>query len=227
MVLSSSGPELIAHRGASRERLENTLPAFALALERGADGIELDVHCTSDGEVVVHHDPKVGGRAIAEMPWSELSGKRITGDNRVPRLEDVLGAVGDRATVYVELKGVGIEDPVLDLLKRRGKRYAVHSFDHDAIVRAATKAPDVPRGVLLDRGTKEAAVRLRESVNRTKARDAWPHYSLVDRMFMATAAELGVRVIVWTVNTVKDAERMVLLGVTGLCTDDVRLFANL
>lgn len=227
MVLSSSRPELIAHRGASRERLENTLPAFALALERGADAVELDVHCTSDGEVVVHHDPRVGGRAIVETPWSELSAKRITGDNRVPRLEEALGTIGDRATAYVELKGAGIEDAVLALLKRRGQRYAVHSFDHDAIIRAATKAPQVARGILLDRGTTDAPSRLREAANRAKPRDAWPHYSLVDRAFMTAANELGLRVIVWTVNTVKDAERMVALGVAGLCTDDVRLFANL
>lgn len=218
---------MIAHRGASRERLENTLPAFALALERGADAVELDVHCTSDGEVVVHHDPRVGGRAIAETTWSDLSGMRITGDNRVPRLADVLGTIGDRATVYVELKGAGIEDQVLALLKQRGRRYAVHSFDHDAIARVASKAPAVSRGVLLDRGTKNASARLREAASRTKARDAWPHYSLVDRAFITAANELGVRVIAWTVNTMKDAERVVALGVAGICTDDVRLFADL
>ena len=226
MALTSSGPELIAHRGASRERLENTLPAFVLALERGADGIELDVHGTSDGVVVVHHDADVAGHAIAKTTWGELSGIALPGDNRIPRLEDVLAAVGARATVYVELKGEGVEAAALQLLKRRGHTFAVHSFDHAAIGRALRVAADVPRGVLLDRGMDDAARVLTEVVRSVKARDVWPHHSLVNPAFMAAAATLHVRVIAWTVNSTRDAQRLAAFGVAGICTDDVRLFAN-
>ena len=83
--------------------VENTLPGFLLALERGADAIELDVHVTGDGVVVVHHDDKVRGRAIAAARWGEIEGIDLGGGAPIPRLDQVLIAIGDRATVYVEL----------------------------------------------------------------------------------------------------------------------------
>src|SRR5205809_7784513 len=91
--------ERVAHRGAPRERVENTLASFQRALEVGADAIELDVHLTSDGLVVVHHDEAARGRRIATTPWRELSVLDLGGAT-MPRLEEVLVAVGERATVY-------------------------------------------------------------------------------------------------------------------------------
>src|SRR5213594_1556334 len=107
------GIERVAHRGSPRERLENTLPSFLLALERGADAVELDTHVTSDGVVVVHHDDVVQRRAIARTSWRELSEIDLGSGARIPRLPDVLDAIGDRATVYIELKGAHIEDVVI------------------------------------------------------------------------------------------------------------------
>jgi glycerophosphoryl diester phosphodiesterase len=108
-----------------------------------------------------------------------------------------------------------------------GQRYAVHSFVHAAIERAAAFAPDVPRGVLIDRGTPHAAKILAETVRRLKPRDVWPHHSLVDAEFAEAATALGLRMIPWTVNEPDDARRLTALGVAGICTDDVRLLANL
>jgi glycerophosphoryl diester phosphodiesterase len=94
-------PELIAHRGASRECRENTLPAFARALELGADGIELDVHASSDGVIVVHHDfvpraepptPKLAGRPIAELTARELRSKSFTPKSSSSFFTDLLTA---------------------------------------------------------------------------------------------------------------------------------------
>jgi glycerophosphoryl diester phosphodiesterase len=219
--------ERIAHRGASRERLENTQQAFTLALDRGADAVELDVHRTRDGVVVVHHDFLVGRLAMANADWAALSEVELAGGNRIPRLEDVLMAIGDRATVYIELKGPGVEADAIAMARRHGVRYAVHSFDHSAVERAKRIAPDVARGVLLDRGTPNPAARLAEAHRRVSMRDVWPHYSLVDEAFMVVAAKLAVRVIVWTVNSAADAKRLIELGVAGVCTDDVRILDGL
>src|SRR4051794_8964248 len=104
--------ERIAHRGAKREFHENTVPAFQRAYELGADAVELDVHATADGVVVVHHDPAVrsGVRKveIARTDWAELSALVLAGGTRMPRLTDVLAITPPGRTVYVEIKGAGI-----------------------------------------------------------------------------------------------------------------------
>jgi glycerophosphoryl diester phosphodiesterase len=224
---SLPGFERIAHRGAPRECRENTLEGFLLALDRGADAVELDVHLSADGVPVVHHDFDVSGLPISGTRWEALAEIELAGGCSIPRLSDVLDAIGDRAAVYIELKGQRAEQSVVDVVRAHGRRYALHSFDHDAVARVAELAPQVPRGILLDRGIPDAPAKLREAVARIRPRDAWPHYSLVDAAFMHAAADLGVRVLVWTVNSPSDARRLLSLGVDGLCSDDLRLLADL
>src|SRR2546423_1536380 len=110
MPAPSARFERIAHRGAPRELRENTLPGFLLAIERGADAVELDVHVTRDDRVVVHHDATVGRLVIAHASWDELRRVDLADGARVPLLEDVLDSVADRATVYVEMKAASGED---------------------------------------------------------------------------------------------------------------------
>ena len=226
MPVATPKVERIAHRGASKEHLENTLPAFKTALDRSADGIELDVHRTRDGVVVVHHDEQAAGVTISNADWGEIAAIRLLGGARIPRLEDVLTTVANEATVYIELKGRDVEAATLDIARRCGQRYAVHSFDHAAVERARTLAPEVPRGVLLDRGTRDPIAAMQAACARVAPRDVWPHFSLVDGAFMKAAATLSVRVIVWTVNSPSEARRLADLGAAGLCTDDVRILAN-
>src|SRR5262252_1913051 len=99
--------ERIGHRGAKRELPENTIAAFKRAFDRGADAIELDVHATSDGVVVVHHDPTLGsgfrsfaGRPIAEFDWRALASSSESAATRIPTLSDVYGIVPTGGTVY-------------------------------------------------------------------------------------------------------------------------------
>src|SRR5689334_25053001 len=101
--------ERIGHRGAPREFPENSLPAFARAIELGADAIELDVHKTVDNVVVVHHDPDIRGdsssrktkRPLHGMRWLEVAEMELAPGIRIPTLAQVLSLVGTRATVYV------------------------------------------------------------------------------------------------------------------------------
>src|SRR5436309_983772 len=125
-------PLRIAHRGMPRRELENTLASFALALTEGAEGIELDVHATSDGTVVVHHDPTLrDGREIARTRISEL---RVSpGPHAVPTLAEVLSLVAGSAELFVEIKGQGIERLVLAALEGYEGAAAIHSFDHATI----------------------------------------------------------------------------------------------
>ncbi len=224
-------PELVAHRGAARERPENTLAAFAIALDQRADAIELDVHCTADGVVVVHHDPVPHGvypdgrrerGPIAELRYVELSTLRIVGE-AIPTLRDVLALVGDRATVYVEIKGAGIERAVVDAVRGSSAQCAIHSFDHEAVNRVRALAPEIPRGLLFERGDTESMLR---SMERHDARDLWPAAALIDAALIEAAHRAGKRVIAWTVNDTSLASTLAAAGVDALCTDDVPLIAD-
>jgi glycerophosphoryl diester phosphodiesterase len=217
--------ERIAHRGAKREFPENTLAAFARAYERGADAVELDVHATADGVVVVHHDPwvdgnRLTGRSINELLWLELSEVELGGGHRIPTLASVLEATPPEATVYVEIKGMGIEERVALVIRESSARCAVHSFDHGAIVRMRELAPEIPRGILFE----DAHVDILKVLQLTDARDVWPRWDLIDAALIALVDRAKSRVIAWTVNSTDDARRLGGLGVDGVCGDDVRLF---
>ena len=224
-------PELVAHRGASRERPENTLAAFAVALDHRAGGIELDVHATADGVVVVHHDPVPHGvypdgrserRPIAQLGYVELSTLRLTGE-AIPSLRDVLALVGDRATVYVEIKGAGIERAVVDVVRASGARCAIHSFDHATIGRVRELAPEIPRGLLFDSGDAETMLREMAAYD---ARDLWPQATLIDAAMIESAHRAGKRVVAWTVDDRRLASYLMAIGIDALCTDDVPLIGD-
>ena len=216
--------ELIGHRGAPREFLENTIPAFTRAFERGANAVELDVHATSDDEVVVHHDPTIargassyGGRAIADLALAQVRAIRLDGGLGIPTLAQVLEIVPSGRRVYVEIKGDGIEELVAAVIREHRVDCAVHSFDHATIARIRRIAPEIPRGILYDRRGIDVDAAMRE----TGARDVWPNWKLIDRETIDLVHARGGRVCAWTVNG-----RVPELGIDAVCTDDVRLFAQ-
>ncbi len=220
--------EIIAHRGASREHLENTLPAFQRALDLGADGVELDVHCTADGTVVVHHDPVLRGepadpslasRPIAALTTAEAASFRLADGGVVPSLEDVVQLLRGRATLYCELKGAGTAEPALKVLRRYGGPCAVHAFDHRMVAEAAAYAPEIPRGVL-EVSRHVDPVNAPASVD---ARDLWQLAEYVDEPLVRAVHAGGGRVIAWTANSAEAIERLASCGVDALCTDDVAL----
>lgn len=224
----ASSRELVAHRGAKREQPENTLPAFRRALELGAHAIELDVHATADGVVVVHHDwvpmaltpsGEPAGTPIAECDWQSLRQLEVGPGVGIPTLREVLDLVGSSVTSYIELKGRDIEALVLEDIRQSGARCAVHSFDHAAIARASLLAPELPRGLLFDASLD----RLEPEVRATGARDIWPHWSLVNEELVSRVHALGCRLVVWTVNDRDEAARLWALGADALCGDDVAL----
>ena len=228
---SAAQPARIGHRGAPREYPENTLPSFARALELRADGIELDVHATRDGVVVVHHDPvpratssdhRLAGRTIADLTHEQLRTFSVAPGVGIPTLADVLSLVGSAAVVYVELKGAGVEQHAIDVIRASPARCAVHSFDHAAVARARTLAPEIRRGLLFSRRPADPAALM----TATGALDAWPEWPLVDQAFVTAVRRTGGSVIAWTVNDVGAARHLASIGVDGLCTDDLRLISR-
>ncbi|MEP6730021.1 MAG: glycerophosphodiester phosphodiesterase [bacterium] len=212
-------PLRIAHRGMPRRARENTLASFALALAAGADGIELDVHATSDGVVVVHHDPVLpGGWAIAALSHAEVW-EATSATAPLCTLHEVCALVGGRAELFVEIKGDGIEQLVVQALEGYDGAAAIHSFDHALIQRLASSECGYRLGALIEADVADA----RALMERTGASDLWPHYSLVTSALVRDVHSAGGRVIPWTVNEPVDIGRVTALGVDGICTDDVGL----
>ena len=214
-------PLRVAHRGMPRLAIENTLPSFALALEAGANGLELDVHATLDGVVVVHHDPALrDGTVISRTIAADLLRRELAPGITIPTLAELCETVAGRAELFVEVKGEGIEQQVLAVLEGYDGPFAIHSFDHALIARVHALAPAIRLGVLFEDAMPEIPALL----ERTGASDVWPHWPLVTPALVAAAHAADARVIPWTVNTSADAERLTALGVDALCGDDVRIF---
>ncbi|MEO8624468.1 MAG: glycerophosphodiester phosphodiesterase [bacterium] len=221
MTTSLRAPLRIAHRGMPRLARENTLASFALALDSGADGIELDVHATLDGVVVVHHDPALAnGASISELGYQLLRDQSLEGA-QIPTLRDVCTLVSGRAELFVEIKGDGIERLVSDELDGYDGRCAIHSFDH-ALIRRLSRGKTRHRlGLLFETTPPNAG----DVLAFNGALDLWPHHELVTRELVDAVHSMQGRVIPWTVNEASDVQRVIANGVDGICTDDVRILS--
>lgn len=221
-------PERIAHRGAKLEHRENTLPAFLTAITRGAEGIELDVHATADGVVVVHHDPVLGSgmydRSVAGTRLDQMSAAALrelpfaTGEV-IPTLAEVLTAVPPHITVYVEVKARGIAPQVAAVVAPHAGRVAVHAFDHRIPPAVAVLVPGVPAGILLDSYLLDPV----GAMTAAGARDLWQHWEQIDPPLVAAVHAARGRVIAWTANAPEAIRALADMGVDGLCADDLRV----
>jgi glycerophosphoryl diester phosphodiesterase len=198
---------------------ENTLASFALALAARADGIELDVHATADGVVVVHHDAMLdGGAPISELSHAALLGASFEA-TQIPTLRDVCELVDGRAELFVEIKGEGIERFVTGALASYDGPCAIHSFDHALIQRLARAGTSHRLGILYEETGDDALA----AMATNGALDLWLHHLLVTRDLVDDVHAVNGRVIPWTVNDLDDARRLSALGVDGICTDDVSI----
>jgi len=210
-------PTVIAHRGASGYEYENSRAAFRRAVMLDADGVELDVHATRDGTIVVHHDAEIPGFGpIALLSRAEARQVRIRNGEPLPLLSEILELVGDR-DVYVEIKSLPeTHDEELLAVLDRGPapaRYSLHSFDHRIIRRLGGCRPDARRGILLSAYLADPVAAMRG----VGATTLWQEWQQVDRDLVTRVHEAGFSIIAWTVNEIGDLERMARLGVDGLC----------
>jgi glycerophosphoryl diester phosphodiesterase len=231
-------PILLAHRGASRHAPENTLPAFKLALQQGADGVELDAKLSADGQVVIIHDQTVdrttsGHGRVADLSLADLqaldagvfTGEQFRG-TRIPSLDEVFAAVGKQCIINVELTnyatpGDKLVEKVCQLVKRHGLEQQIifSSFLGMNLNKAARLLPDVPRGLLALAGWKGAWARS-FGFMFGDFQALHPHISDVTAQQVWRVHRLKRRIIVWTANTPEEAKRLVSWGVDGMITDD-------
>ena len=210
---------VIAHRGASTEEPENSLAAFRLALDQGADGVELDVHTTADGEVIVFHDAELDGQPIGGLASAVVLEHRLPNGETIPTLAQALDVITARAIAFVELKTL---PPGSDaaLLARFGAaprpdRCHMHSFDHRIIRRLTALAPPASAGVLSGSYALDPAAMVRAA----GATALWQHVDLVDRPLAAQIHDAGYLLYAWTVDRPDRMRRLIVDGVDGICTN--------
>lgn len=210
-------PSVIAHRGASGYEYENSLAAFRRAVTLDADGVELDVHASRDGRLVVHHDPALPELGpISGLDLATIRAARLPNGEPVPLLSDVLDLVGDR-DVWIEVKALAPAwDQALLAALDQGPvphRYAVHSFDHRLVARLGQIRPGLRRGVLLSAYLADTV----SAMQAVGATTLWQEWHLIDEDLVRTVHAAGLAVVAWTVNELADLRRLAQLGVDGLC----------
>ncbi|MEU5695275.1 glycerophosphodiester phosphodiesterase family protein [Actinosynnema sp. NPDC020468] len=233
--LSRPLPRAFAHRGwhlDDLEGMENSLAAFRRAAAEGFAYLETDVHATSDGVVVVHHDETLdrttdGHGPVAGQPWSVVSRAKVGGREPVARLEDLLEELPD-ALVNVDVKADSAVGPVLEVLRRTGStgRVCLASFSDRRLARLRAAAGP---GLLTSMGPRNAGALwasgrvppLRLPVHGAVAQVPVRQGRLVvvDGRFVRAAHRRGVEVHVWTVDAPAEMAALLDLGVDGLVTD--------
>ncbi len=233
MAATKARPLVLAHRGASRRAPENTVEAFRVARELGADGVELDVRRTRDGVLVLSHDPVIDGYGlVVEHPFEHLRAQRPL----VPTLEEAVDALAGMI-VNVEIKCFPIEpdaDPerivvrgVVEMIGRRDlyERVIVSSFELDAVDTVRSLDARIVTGWLTS-GLSTA-----EAIPIVAARGhAWlnPDRGTMTRMTpdgpsvdaaVRDAAAHGVRLDVWTVDAPDDIAALAAAGVDAIITN--------
>ncbi|MCB9595459.1 MAG: glycerophosphodiester phosphodiesterase [Sandaracinaceae bacterium] len=200
--------------------MENTLAAFRLAIEEGADGVELDVRATRDGQVVVFHDrdlARLAGdpRAVAELDRGELPS---VGGAPIPTLDEVLDLVlGAGLEVNVEIKAGSAACG--EVLAARApdelSRIVVSSFHAPALATCRRAVPTVRTAFLFERAEDVPPAVLAE------IQGVHPHFPACSEAQVAAWRERGLFVNVWTVNDPSVARSLAAMQVDGLVTDEV------
>ena len=215
------------HRGASGTVPENTLGAFKRALELGADAIELDVHRTKDGQMVVIHDDTVnrttnGRGAVAEMTFEQIRTLRTENGEQVPTLQEVFDLVAGKATIFVEIKSPGTDAvaPLIHGAVKKGQfiyaQLPVISFNHPLLGTLKQANPDILTGATFDKDDCKNMVARAEAIGASAIN---PHHSKADAATVEAAHKAGLAVNVWTVNEHDDIRRVIKAGVDAVMSD--------
>jgi glycerophosphoryl diester phosphodiesterase len=236
-------PLWIAHRGAGKLAPENTLAAFRAGAGHGYRAFECDVKLSADGVPFLLHDATLqrttnASGTAGELAWAELAkldagswhGRAFAGEP-IPSLQNVARYVQRNGfALNIEIKPTpGLEHKTGRVVAREAARLwtgaatppLLTSFQPDALAGAIDTAPDLPRGLLIDRlwdGCVEAAQQLR-CVALVSA------YVLLDAQLIARLRGVGLRLLAYTVNDPAEAHRLANLGIDGLITDAVDRFS--
>jgi glycerophosphoryl diester phosphodiesterase len=216
--MTARPPQVIAHRGIhDTGATENTMEAFQLALDAGADMIELDVRRTGDGQLAILHDHDRSGVALDSCLLDQFEAR--TGF-RPPLLIDVLDWAAGRIALDVELKEDGYAEQVAPMLAdfvAAGGELLVTSFLDPLLARLGQLAPSLKLGLLVE----WTAARATERAQAAGAHVVLPSMKLVSEPLIAAVTEAGLQLIVWDFMAVDHGPLIADARLDGVITDDV------
>lgn len=224
-----------AHRGSSKICPENTMAAFKKALEQGATGIETDVQLTKDGQMVLIHDETLdrttsGTGWVKDYSLQELqeldAGSKFDPafqGERIPTLDELLELVKDSGTIVnIELKNgtilyEGLEQKVIERVRafQMADRVVISSFNHYSLYLCKQIAPEIRTGILYMEGLYEPW----EYAATLQADALHAYHFAVLPEFVQGAKALGKAYHPFTVNDIKEMQRLLEAGVDGIITD--------
>ena len=217
----------IGHRGAKGYEPENTFVSFQKALDMQVDGIELDVHLSADGEIIVIHDETIdrttnGKGFVNALSLRELNAFRINGKYEIPTLKDVFDLVNQDCFINIELKNYEVTDKVVSLIEKyvakkgwKYDRFLVSSFDWNALQQVAFLNDKIPIGVLTETDL-DLALAFAKFI---QAKSIHPHFHLLTKENTAQMQEKGFKVFPWTINELEDIQKIKTFNVNGIITD--------
>lgn len=238
MLDSFQRPILLAHRGDLAHAPENTLPSFMQAIQKGADGVELDAKLTADGHVIVIHDESVDrttdgkGKvasftldAIRKLDAGAWFDAKFAG-TRVPLLEEVFETLGKEKLINIELTNYfsprdGLVKKVCELIQRHNNAGQIifSSFLPLNLKIASQTLPEIPRGLLALPGIMGLWARS-FGFMFGDYQALHPHLKNTSREQIQRARKVKRRIHVWTANSPADIQRLRDWGVDGIFTDD-------
>ena len=217
----------IGHRGAKGYEPENTLVSFQKALGMQVDGIELDVHLSADGELIVIHDETIdrttnGKGFVNALSLRELNAFRINGTHKIPTLKEVFDLVNQNCFINIEIKSYEATDKVVSLIEKyvskkdwKYDRFLVSSFDWNSLQQVAFLNDKIPIGVLTETDL-DLALAFAKFI---QAKSIHPHFHLLTKENTAQMQEKGLQVFPWTINEVEDIQKIKTFNVNGIITD--------
>lgn len=233
-IMPNQRPLVIAHRGAKGMAPENTLGAFQLGVEQKCDAIELDVHLSSDGEIIVCHDETLdrttnGEGRIIDKELAEIRtldagswySEAYRGE-KVPTLGEVFDLVPSSIMVNVEVKNSydgRMEERLIAFMRERDlfDQVVVSSFDHKYLYRIKVAEPKVKIGLLYQ-------IRLHNAARYAKnfgvdVYSLHPYFDHLDKDDVEQALQEGLQVYPWTPNEQHELEKVIGYGASGIITD--------
>ncbi|EJP6472893.1 glycerophosphodiester phosphodiesterase [Clostridium botulinum] len=227
--------KILAHRGASAYAPENTMVAFKKAIDMNADGIELDVHLSKDGRIVIIHDEKVdrttnGKGEVKDFTLDEL--KKLDAGfwfsdeyegERIPTLEELLKLINN-TNIYlnIEIKAgyriyPNIEEKVIDMIEKYKilDRVIISSFDHYSLVRVKEINLNIKTGMLYEAALYEPW----DYARSIKVEALHPNYITLTKKFIDKANINNLEINPYTVNDENHMERLIKSKVTSVITN--------